>query len=95
MSERLDQYLQLRHQLVRLRWVRAGFESLEEDALLEEMDEAWAALGPDDLTALKRQPPPPQLTRPVPRQVPGQRVRVDTDVLADASLSPRRLAEVA
>ena len=95
MSTFLEHYLHLRRRLAHFRWVRAGFESSEEDVLLDEMDEAWDALNAADLAELRRRPASPQLTRPVARNVPGQRARVDTDVFTRADMPPRVLAEVA
>ncbi len=95
MTAPLDQYLRLRAELARIRWAHAGFESPEEDALLDKMDEVWAALSEADLKALKSRPPPWQLTRPIARRVPGQVTRVDTDVFAHGTYAPRWLDEVA
>jgi hypothetical protein len=95
MSESLERYLQHRRRLAHVRWVHAGFESPEEDALLDEMDETWHALDAADRAELRQRPPAAQLTRPVARRVPGQRARVDIDVFARADMPPRLLAEVA
>jgi hypothetical protein len=95
MTAPLDQYLRLRAELARIRWAHAGFESPEEDALLDRMDEAWARLSEADLTELERHPAPSQLTRPMARWVHGQVARVDTDVFAYGAIAPRRLGEVA
>jgi len=95
MSESLEDYLRLRRHLAHVRWVHAGFESPEEDALLDEMDEAWEALDAADRAALGQWPAAPQLTKPVARGLPGQRTRVDTDVFTRADMPPRLFAEVA
>lgn len=95
MTASLDKYLKLRAELARVRWVHAGLESLEEDALLDTMDEVWATLSEAELAELERRPPPRHLIRSNVRRVPGQLVRIDTDVFACGSMAPRRLAEVA
>ena len=95
MTPPLDQYLRLRAELARIRWAHAGFESPEEDALLDRMDEVWATLSEPDLAELERRPPPPQFIRPMGRRVPGQVTHIDTDVFSHGARPPRRLGEVA
>ena len=95
MTSPLERYLNLRAELARIRWAHAGFESAEEDALLETMDDVWSAMSEAELAELKRRPPRPQLTRPLARRLPGQIARIDTDVFAWQGIAPRRLDEVA
>lgn len=56
MTAPLGQYLKLRTELARIRGAHAGFESPEEDALLDRMDEVWAMLSEADRAELERRP---------------------------------------
>jgi hypothetical protein len=49
-------YERLWSQLIRVRWIHAGFESPEEDELLEQMDETWLLLTPEEQTRISAQP---------------------------------------
>ena len=41
MDDALDRYRSLERKLAHVRWRHEGYESDEEDAILEEMDEIW------------------------------------------------------
>lgn len=47
-----ERYIELERRLLELR-ERAGEDSPEEESLLEEMDEAWYALTPDEVAVVE------------------------------------------
>lgn len=53
----LATYQALERRLIRIRWLRQGCESAEEDAVLDAMDVAWRALTPEEQALTDRAPP--------------------------------------
>jgi hypothetical protein len=56
MSDALGPYRVLEERLIQVRWLNMGFESAEEDALLEEMDELWWNLTDEEKDMIHREP---------------------------------------
>lgn len=48
MSEAFERYRSLEHDLIHIRWQHAGFESEEEDSILEDMDVVWYELSEEE-----------------------------------------------
>ena len=57
MSEVLALYHQLELRLWTTRWRHEGAESAEEDAILDEMEQAWLKLGDEERTLLSKEGP--------------------------------------
>jgi len=57
MDKDLSRYRQLERRLWMTRWRRAGLESEEEDAVLDEMEDAWLNLSEDARTLLRFEGP--------------------------------------
>ena len=64
MSVHLVHYRVLEQRLSVTRWRRAGKESPEEDAILDEMDSVWWKLSEDERSRLSREGPCRLLTSP-------------------------------
>ena len=86
MSDALLRYRSLERKLIHTRWINQGFESGEEDALLEGMDEVWWQLSDEKRDMLNKEPPK-SLIRAGP---PGPRTRcTDVDVLSSPGKAAR------
>lgn len=86
MTSALERYRALEDQLVRARWIHSGFESPEEDDILDEMDGAWS-----ELTAAERAQVNAEPARSLLRAgVPTVRFTRDADVWSYPELPPRR-----
>ena len=48
MSDALSRYRSLERKLIHTRWMNLGYESAEEDVLLEDMDEVWCQLSEEE-----------------------------------------------
>lgn len=48
MSEAFERYRSLEHDLIHIRWQHAGFESEEEDPILDAMEEVWYELSEEE-----------------------------------------------
>jgi hypothetical protein len=57
MTEELAQYRQLEARLWMSRWSHEGKESVEEDAILDEMERVWMSLIEDERALLRREGP--------------------------------------
>jgi len=57
MTEHLVHYRQLELRLWMTRWRHEGEESAEEDAILDEMDDAWSGLSEDERNLLRHEGP--------------------------------------
>ena len=82
-------YERLWSQLIRIRWIHAGLESPEEDEILEQMDETWLCLTPDEQMRISVQP-----NRSLLRTQPSKSARELVDVTEDEFArehSPRRI----
>lgn len=86
MSEALEMYRRLENHLVRIRWLRGGAESVEEDALLDQMDVAWSRLSPQEQAQLNAEP----VRSLVSDGLALTRTILDEDVWSHRSLPPRR-----
>ena len=53
----LAHYRRLERRLWMARWIHGGEESVEEDAAIEEMEDAWLRLTDDEQDLLRREPP--------------------------------------
>ena len=91
MSEALTEHRSLERKLVHIRWINAGCESAEEDALLEQMDEVWWDLTDEERAAINKEPPK-SLIRTWPDA--GANGWDDVDVFS-APGNPPRVGEVA
>ena len=101
MTEEFARYRQLERRLWMARWINEGQESPEEDATLDEMEEAWLRLGDEEQDLLRKEPPrcwpmewpslPPQLAggphraAPVPWVYEGFRSPLDAILNAEAA----------
>jgi hypothetical protein len=56
MSDALAPYRALEDKLIQVRWLNMGYESAEEDALLEEMDELWWNLSDEERDMIHGEP---------------------------------------
>ena len=93
MTESLKRYRRLEDDLVFVRWVNRGFESEEEDVLLDEMEQTWWELN-DQERELIEAAPPRSLIRE--SSVGGYHRRlVDSDVDANTAAPPRTTEEAA
>ena len=92
MTQALARYLELRARLAQVRWKHAGYDSADEELLLEEMDDAWEALSEAEIAELEAHPPPAPLLRSGPMP-PGHVLCKDEDVLGCPSSPPRKLRE--
>ncbi len=80
MTREFAHYRQLERRLWLARWMREGRESPDEDAILDEMENAWFCLTDDEQSRLRREPPrcwpgessslPPELSE-TPLGAPG------------------------
>lgn len=77
MSEALLRYREFQRQLQYVRWKNRGQESREEDALLEEMDDAWWSMEEDERVRVNAEPPRALIRR---EHTPHRALR-DVDVL--------------
>ncbi len=48
MSEAFERYRSLEHDLIHIRWQHAGFDSEEEESILEDMDVVWYELSEEE-----------------------------------------------
>jgi hypothetical protein len=101
MTRDLAHYRQLERRLWMARWRREGRESAEEDAILDEMEEAWMNLAEDERTLLRLEGPrcwptessslPPQLpdalyaSRPAPWAYEGFRSPAEAILSVEAA----------
>ena len=92
MSNELRRYQELEDDLVAVRWRHAGFDSEEEDRLLEEMDGLWWRLSTTERDALQARPPRSLLRPLAPR--PGLRALFEAQVTEGSHDAPRQLREV-
>ena len=86
MSEALKRYRDLERRLVYTRWINLGYESPEEDALLEEMDGVWWELTAEEREMIDREPPRSLIRTEPPERCNGQ---AEVDVLASPGGAPR------
>lgn len=97
MSERLDAYRQLEARLAWVRWIHAGLETLDEEALVDEMEVSWWQLSDDERRVANGEPVPtltsvpPALDRDTRDEDvwerPGRRVRCLVDARSRAERS--------
>lgn len=59
MSEAFERYRSLERDLIYIRWQHAGFESDEEDSILEDMDVVWYELSKAEQRLLYSEGPKP------------------------------------
>lgn len=73
MTRGLAHYRQLERRLWMARWRREGQESPEEDAILDEMEDAWLNLAEDERALLRLEGPRcwPTESSSLPPQLPG------------------------
>jgi len=93
MTDALSEYRILQKRLSRTRWLHQGFESEEEDAILDEMDICWWRLADQERDLLNRETPK-SLIRQGPHR-PGEFGHKDTDVWTAPGSPPRTITEVA
>jgi len=57
MTKELAHYRQIERRLWMARWINAGQEAPEEDAILDEMEETWLGLSDEEQDLLRQEPP--------------------------------------
>jgi hypothetical protein len=86
MSEALNRYRNLERRLVYTRWINLGYESPEEDGLLEAMDDVWWELAAEEREMIDREPPKSLIRTKPPERWNGQ---AEVDVLGSPGEAPR------
>ena len=64
MNNALKKYRAFQEKLAYLRWINLGCESAQEDVLLEQMDDVWWELSPDEKDLLSSEPVSQELIVP-------------------------------
>jgi len=91
MSDALKRFELLQEQLARVRWLNEGYESEEEDELIEKMDEVWWELTPAERERIYERGPR-TIIRHKPRPQPERRLTDSASIAASGTV--RELREV-
>ena len=88
MSDAMNEFREVEHDLIRRRWLNRGYDSPEVDILLERMDDAWQRLSPEEQTLIDAETPR-SLIRKEPPPASEQSAE-DKAVATNSTQSPRR-----
>ena len=91
MSDALSRYRSLERKLIHTRWMNLGYESAEEDVLLEDMDEVWCQLSEEERNMANKERPKSLIHN---GPAPLRSRCIDVDVLG-APERPPRIGKVA
>lgn len=94
MSDALKRYRDIERDLIHVRWMHCGFDSPQEDLVIEALADAWTALTDEEREIIEAEPRKSLIRSALPK---GMLTIHDFDVLSEGEQSrpPRRRVEVA